>query len=147
MKLLFVEDDPRSVAQVKKIVEEEHSDIECEVKGFAEAADWISRQFPDIVSLDLLSVGLSGETLVPGQEIYDSIWKERFCPIILHSAQPEVEAEKRAAHPFVRSIKKGRGSPRKFAAAINDFRPYVEAIREAEGKVRKEFAFALRVVA
>ena len=88
MKLLFVEDDPRSIAQVRKKVEEEYRDIECEVKGFAEAADWISRQLPDIVSLDLLAPGLSGEMEVAGQEVYDCIWKERFCPIIVYSAQP-----------------------------------------------------------
>lgn len=140
MKLLFVEDDSRSVAQVRKKVEREHSDVECVVMGFAEAKEWISQQLPDIVSLDLLSPGLSGEPEVAGQEIFDSIWKERFCPIIVYSARPDADAEKRPAHPFVKSIKKGRGSPEEFAAAINDFRPHVEAIRDAEATVRKEFA-------
>ncbi len=147
MKLLFVEDDSRSVAQVRKKVEREHSDVECVVMGFAEAKEWISQQLPDIVSLDLLSPGLSGEPEVAGQEIFDSIWKERFCPIIVYSARPDADAEKRPAHPFVKSIKKGRGSPEEFAAAINDFRPHVEAIRDAEATVRKEFALALREVA
>jgi len=84
---------------------------------------------------------------VPGQEVYDWIWRERFCPIIVYSAQPDASADKRAVHPFVRNIKKGRGSPRQFAAAVNDFRPHVRAIREAESNVQREFAVALREVA
>ena len=145
MKLLFVEDEPASVAQVKKKVEEEHPDIECEVKGFGEAPEWIAKNSPDIVSLDLV-LDDSGDKAIEGQKTYDFIWKERFCPIIVYSAQPELDAEKRA-DPFVKSIKKGRGSPQKFAAAINELRPHAEAIREVEAKVRREFAVALKVVA
>ena len=143
MKLLFVENQPESVEPVKRMLEKEYPDIECEIKGFAEAKDWISQHYPDIVSLDLLIGELSGEPEVAGQEVFDSIWRERFCPIIVYSAHPDRGAESRPTHPFVKSITKGKDSPKEFAAAIDEFRPHVDAIREAEGKIRKEFAFAL----
>jgi len=146
MILLFVEDDPRSIAHAMRKVNEEHPDIKCVVKGFAEAADWISQQPPDIVSLDVFE-GPPAENVRTGQGVYDWIWKERFCPIIVYSAQPDDGIEMRASHPFVRPIMKGTGSPQRFVAAVNDLRPHVEAIREAESTVRKEFALALREVA
>jgi CheY-like chemotaxis protein len=147
MKLLFIENQPDSIAQIKKMVQSEHSDIECVVKGFDEAKEWISQQYPDIVSLDLLSGELSGEVEVAGQPVYDWIWSERFCPIIVYSAQPDAIAEMPANHPFIRTIQKGAGSPQKFVAALNELLPHAEAIRETESWVRKEFAFALREVA
>ena len=137
MKLLFVENQPEIIEPVRKMLKQEHSDIECVVTGFAEAKDWISQNHPDIVSLDLLIGELSGEPEVAGQEIFESIWKERFCPIIILSARPDADAENRPEHPFVRHIKKGRNSPKKFTAAVNEFRPHVEAIREAEGEDTK----------
>jgi hypothetical protein len=147
MRLLFVEDDSRSVAQVKQKVEGKYPDIECYIRGFADAKEWIAQNYPDIVSLDLLSGGLSGDPNVAGQEIFDCIWKERFCPIIVYSAHPELDAEKRAHHPFVRTITKGRGSPQKFADAIDELRPQIKSIQEAELRVRKEFSLVLREVA
>lgn len=147
MILLFVEDEPDSIAHVKKTVEDEHPDIECVVKNFAEASEWIAEQPPDIVSLDLVLEGLSGEREVAGQAVFDKIWAEKFCPIIIYSAQPDAAAEDRPDHPFVKSVKKGRSSPKLFAAAIADLRPHVQAVREAEARIRREFAVALREVA
>ena len=147
MSLLFVEDKPDSIANAKKKVEEQHPDVQCKVMmSFDEAIEYIRNQTPDIVSLDLIAYDLSGDREVAGQEVYDIIWQERFCPIIVYSAEPYALSEIQP-NPFVKIIKKGRGSPQRFAKAIAEFRPHVKALREAEAIVRREFAIALREVA
>lgn len=147
MLLLFVEDDDKSIRQVLNKVKAEHSDIECEVKGFEEAIEWIERHSPDIVSLDLFAGLASLEADVVGQEIYELIWKHHFCPIIVYSAQPDAHEEQRPSHPFLTTIKKGKGSPDRFSEAVNGFRPHVDALREAEAQVRREFVIAMRDLA
>ena len=138
MKLLFVEDDPRSIAQVKKKVEE---------GAFGHRMRWsgdlprrrmdFSRSFQTSSVLTCSQGDFPAIRRLQGRRYLIVIWKERFCPIIVYSAQPDADAEKRPDHPFVRNIKKGRGSPQKFAAAINEFRPHAEAIREAEVECAK----------
>lgn len=148
MLLLFVEDDERTIAPVRKRVEKEHDDIVCEVKNFKEASQWLVHNSPDIISLDLLNGGLSGEPDVAGQTVYNQVWDEHFCPVIVYSAQPDArEDERQKDHPFLKTVKKGRGSPDEFSTAVNGFRPQVDALRIAQRQVQREFTFAMRKVA
>lgn len=147
IQLLFVEDDERAIRHARRKVEELHNDVECEVKSFQEAPGWIAENPPDIVSLDLVLDGLSGEAQIAGQPIYESIWDNHFCPIIIYSAQPEAEEDNRPAHPFLTTIKKGTGSPSQFSSAVDAFRPHIDALRTAEQQVRREFTIAMRDLA
>lgn len=147
IELLFVEDDKRAISHARQRVEDQHDDVNCEVKHFDEATDWIARNPPDIISLDLMNDGLSGEATVAGQAMYEQIWKDYFCPVIIYSAQTDAKEESRPPHPFLATIQKGSGSPAKFAKAVNEFRPHVEAIRNAKTQVRREFAVAMQTVA
>ncbi|WP_339726832.1 hypothetical protein [uncultured Gimesia sp.] len=147
IKLLFVEDDERAIRHARSRVLEEHQDVICDVQNFGDVEDWLTKNTPDIISLDLLLGGLSGEAEVAGQEVYNLIWKSHFCPIIVYSAQPDAQETERPPHPFLRTIKKGKGSPEAFSAAVNDFRPHVDTLRDAEQQVRHEFSVAMRDLA
>jgi len=147
IKLLFVEDNEASVRDAIKHVEKDHKDVECVLKDFDDAKEWMKNHSPDIVSLDVVLDGMSAEARLAGQPIYDMIWKDRFCPIIVYSAQPhELEIEN-ASHPFLKQLKKGSGSPAKFSKTVGEFRPHVDALREAELQVRREFTVAMRDLA
>ncbi len=147
MLLLFVEDDERAIRHARERVETEHADVDCVVKDFEDARGWIENNSPDIVSLDLLSGGSSGDAEVAGQGVYDLIWQNHFCPIIVYSAQPDAEEQRRPEHPFLTTVQKGTGSPARFSDAVTDFRPHVDALREAESLVRREFTVAMRDIA
>jgi len=147
MLILFVEDDERAIRHARERVQSEHDDVVCEVKHFKDAADWIRVNRPDIVSLDLVDAGLSGDAKLAGQEIYQLIWEHHFCPIIVYSAQLEVWDADRPQHPFCITVQKGVGSPAVFSKAVNDFRHHVDALRDAEAQVRREFTIAMRDLA
>lgn len=147
IKLLFVEDDERAIRHARDRVQESHPDIQCEVKDFEEAIDWIRKNPPDIISLDLLSGGLSGEPAVAGQSVFEQVWQNHFCPVIVYSAQPDAEEEGRPPHPFLVTIQKGSGSPERFATAVGQFRPQIDALRDAQNHVRREFNTAMKELA
>jgi len=146
IKILIVEDEAETVEPVQRKIEQDDN-VDCEIVGFGDAKEHIRTERPDIVILDLLAGGASGEPEVAGQETYNYIWDERFCPIIIYSAQPDAEAEKRDSHPFVISIQKGTGSPDKVIKAINSFKIHIEAIKSAEESISKSFSASLKYVA
>ena len=144
MLLLFIEDNESSVQPVINRLQGEQTDVECIVKDFGDASVWLGTNRPDVVSLDMVLDGSSGDARLAGQPIHDHIWQNNFCPIIVYSAQPEEFTAEDGSHPFVRLLKKGKGSPAQFAKIINEFRPHVNALRTAETQVRREFAVAMR---
>lgn len=145
-RLLFIEDERESIEPVLNLLARS-SDYESEVKCFAQARDALEKMTitPDVIVLDLLEQGTSPEPGAPGLETFKWIWESRFCPIIVYSAQPDLINEE--DHPFVKKVKKGRGSPDEVASTLREFAPHVEALHEAEKSIRQEFAFALREVA
>jgi hypothetical protein len=147
LKLLFIENEPDAVSPVLRLLKREKSDVQCDVASFPEAEKKIVSLRPDIVILDLLVGGVSPEPEAEGLKTRSYIWNQHFCPLVIYSARPEVHDEEYDPHPFVRSIQKGRGSPRKVVDAINDLRPQVEALTEAEEHVRHSFSCAMRDVA
>jgi CTP synthase len=147
LKLLFIEDEPAVVAPVLRLVKRERPDTQCEVSGFDEAEDKIASFRPDIVILDLLVGGASPEPKPEGLKTRNFIWDQHFCPIVVYSARPEIHDEKYEPHPFVKSIRKGRNSPRKVLGALEELRPQAEALKEAEDHVMHSFACSMRDVA
>lgn len=146
MKLLFIEDQPDNIQSVLNLIQREKPDIKPEISDFGEAEDKIASIRPDIVILDLLA-GSSSEPVSEGLATRDFIWNNHFCPIVVYSARPDIHDKNHDAHPFVRSILKGKGSEQKVLAAVEEFRPHIDALREAEGHVMKSFAVAMREVA
>lgn len=147
LKLLFIEDEPSSVEPVLSLIKREQADMQCQVSGFGEAEDEIASFRPDIVILDLLVGGASPEPEPEGLKTRDFIWDQHFCPIVVYSARPDIHDEKNEAHPFVKSIQKGRDSPQRVLEALQELRPHVEALHGAEEHIQQSFALAMRDVA
>jgi len=147
MNLLFIEDESSSVEPVLNLIEREQPDIRYEVTGFDEAKDKITAVRPDIVILDLLVGGSSPEPKPEGLKTRDFIWEKHFCPIVVYSAKPDIHDDEYEAHPFVKSIQKGKDSPQEVLKVLGELRPHVEALQEAELHVRHSFACAMREVA
>ena len=143
LSVLFIEDDRASIEEILRRIRQERTDIESRVHDF-EGAEEVIRSFrPDIVVLDLWQGIVDGDN--QGAEKLDFIWNRRFCPVIVHSAQPDISEEHR--NEFVREITKGQDSPRAVLDAIDELRPHVEVLREAEEHIRDSFSIAMRDVA
>ena len=147
LKLLFIEDEPSNVEPVLNLIKREQADMQCQVSGFGEAEDEIASFRPDIVILDLLVSGASPEPEPEGLKTRDFIWDQHFCPIVVYSARPDIHDEKYGPHPFVKSVQKGKGSPRKVLKALGDLLPQVDALHGAEEHIQQSFALAMRDVA
>ena len=143
MRLLFIEDEPSSVeSAINRMKRGGH---DCTVSGFPQAERNISAMKPDMVILDLLEGGPTPEPEVSGREVYDFIWRNRFCPIVVYSAQPDALTADQ--HPFVKRVQKGSGSDVRLESVVGELRPHVDALKDAETKIYREFTLALREVA
>ena len=147
LKVLFIEDEPENIRPVKTLIERREENTHCKVSAFEAAEDDITSFRPDIVILDLLVGGASPDSEAEGLKTYDFIWDQHFCPIIVYSAESEIYDNGRDPHPFVKSIKKGRGSPQKVLRALQELRPQVQALKETEDYIRRSFSCAMRDVA
>ncbi len=144
LSIVFVEDEESSIAPVLRLIKEEEPDIEVRTFGFDEGQQAIRSIRPDIVVLDLWE-GDPSENRNRGSEHLDYVWEQQFCPVIIHSANPDVPPEHK--NEFVREVTKGQHSPQKVLDAIRELRPHVQALKEAEHDVRDSFSIAMRDVA
>ena len=147
LRLLFVEDDPGAIENVRELARSGRGFDECWC-SFEDAVATIGSYQPDIVILDLLSGNLP-RVATEGFETRNFIWESRFCPIVIYSAAPEYyeEEPEYEEHPFVKSVKKGSGSPERVLRAVEELRPQVDALKEAEKYIRQCLACAMRDVA
>ena len=146
LKVLFIEDEPEAIEPVRNLLQKEE-DVQDEISEFADAETKIASFRPDIVILDLLVGGTSPEPEPEGLKTRNFIWNQHFCPIVVYSAKPDIHEGKHDPHPFVKSIQKGSGSPWKVLNALEELRPHVEALKEAEDHIRHSFSCAMRDVA
>ncbi len=151
MKLLIIEDENHMVELLMKEINHALDGVECFSSDFDHAESSVKEIQPDVVVLDLLLGGNNAEAETPGIGTREFIWAHRFCPIIVHSADPSHHESSSEEHPFVRSIKKGRNSPKEVIEALYDFCPHIKALQEAkceiDAEVEKAFAQAMRDVA
>ncbi|CAL1125068.1 unnamed protein product [Cladocopium goreaui] len=135
------------IPAVESVQETLKTECLSDVRPFEEAEKALDEFLPDIVVLDILESGSSGEPDPVGKTTYDVIWEKRFCPIVVYSAHPELLSEGCEDHPFVRFVQKGRGSDQEIKMCVQEFRPHVKAVRETESRIRREVSLALRDVA
>lgn len=147
IKVLFIEDEPDNVGSVMDLLHKNGEEYKCDVTNFADYEDAIDTIAPDVIVLDLLGKGSPAERDVPGKAIFDSIWKSRYRPIVVYSAQPDALEDSRTEHPFVKSVQKGSGSEKQVMSKIAELKPQVEALHQAEQHIRQQLALALREVA
>lgn len=143
IKLLFVEDERDTIESVLALVKNEPG-MDQDVCELDDAPECIESVQPDIVVIDLL-VG-SGPDPV-GLDVRRFVWESRFCPIVVYSARPDLHDERHEPHPFVKSVQKGTGSPKKVLQALQEFLPHVEVLKNTQEDVRQSFASTMRDVA
>ena len=73
MFLLFIEDTLSSVQPVINRLERDQKDVEYVVKNFEDAPIWLQTNRADVVSLDMVLDGSSGDARLAGQTIHDHI--------------------------------------------------------------------------
>lgn len=143
IRILFVEDDPRSIVDARERCQGGLETSEIKVCGFEEYSEELREFRPDIVILDILR-GSPSEGDAAGKGVYALIWDNRFCPIVVYSAEPDLID---ATHPFVAKVRKGDGSEDHVLQAVQDFLPHIEALQRTEDQVRRRLSEAMREVA
>ena len=144
LRVLIVEDEDDSVRPILRLIDERGMDVQPVHCDFGDAATQLREFRPNIVVLDLWE-GEDSDKENKGEAYLDFIWNHQFCPVIIHSAEPELPDEQRNA--FVREVTKGQHSPGLVLDAIQELRPHVETLQEAEEHIRDSFSLAMRDVA
>lgn len=142
MQLLII-DDEQSVRESLCSDIGRSGEIQCRDCDFSEAEAEIERSPPDIVVLDLLLQSGPPRHIEPAMKIDDFIWSRHFCPIIVHSAEPDLYQGKHETHPFVKVIQKGRNSLDLVLEALQGFSPHIQALRSAKSNIENSFRTSL----
>ena len=139
IRVLIIDDEADAIAPLREDIEETDLGACCTSCDFAEAEERIADSPPDVVVLDLLQSGGAAEHLRPGLGTRDFIWKNHFCPIIVHSAEPDHHVKSSEEHPFMKSIKKGRESTAGVIQALREFNPQIQALKKAKKEIENSF--------
>jgi hypothetical protein len=142
----MVDDQPENIeplrAELAKL-----DNTSTRVVGFGEFQAAMRDFGPNIIVLDLAQ-GAPAENNHPGTETFDEIWAQRFCPVVIYTAVPELISEDpRLPHPFIKLQQKGAGSEEGVMEAIRQFGPHVSALEEAGHEIALALNNALKEVA
>jgi len=146
VKILVIDDEPTSVQPMMDLLSGE-GDNNIKLCDFVQAETEIYSFQPDVIILDLKKTGEQPPELT-GNKSIDSIWKSKFCPIIIYSALPESLAiGEWSDHPFVGIVKKGSGSPQQVKEELDRLKDHLKALQETQVKVRDSLNESFRKVA
>ena len=147
MKLVLVENDCDIIDTLKEAIEEKNlASVEPEETGFEGAEEKIRSVRPDVVILDIFD-GDIAKQMDKGSESMEFIWKDHFCPVIVYSARPEKIKNDYGEHPFVYYVEKGSDSEEKVVEKLEEIRPYVDSLKNAEEYVYRAFSSVMKEVA
>ncbi|MBT5550706.1 MAG: response regulator [Nitrospina sp.] len=144
-RLLFIDDDEKSTQSTINSLKRKIPDFDHKMGNFREAKTLLNSFQPDAVILDLLD-GTPSNAKIEGLKTYELIWENRFCPIVIYSAEPQHVTE-HLDHPFIKSVQKALRGPSDLVKALAKLLPHVTAIKDAEKIIRQQFSDALRDVA
>ena len=147
LRIMFIDDDPSSVQDAAGLLDKTYSGLERSTMTFEEAKEHIRSFRPDIIVLDIWK-GSIGDSEAESSELFDTIWAEQFCPVIVYSADSNrVNQVNRDEHPLVVGVTKGSGSDECVLARVRKFEPYIESVKEGAENIRIAFFRAMRDVA
>jgi len=110
MRILIVDDDPKSVEPLRQEIQRRFAGTESPVIGFKDSEQVIDIFSPHIIVLDLMQ-GSPLDSDPAGLQTCEHIWQKRFCPLVVYTAVPNQFADdERLRHPFVKLVTKGSGS-------------------------------------
>jgi hypothetical protein len=149
LRILIVDDEPASVEPLR-VELERRPETKVKVVNFGGFRDGITEFIPNIIVLDLAHGSPLNED-VPGNEIFDQIWTENFCPVVVYTALPSLlereQGDEAVTHPFVKVEQKGSGSEERVIARIHEFEPHVSAIDGASVEIERTLNQALKEIA
>lgn len=146
IRVLLIDDEAESVEPLRSELVREFSDVQCDIVTFDDAISAINERDPQIVVLDLLEGGSAGSSSSPGLETRDYVWKNKFCPLIIYTAAPELIPDE-DIQPFLQKVKKGSGSEEVVLKHIREYLPHVTALDGVAAEIRKAMNLALKLVA
>ena len=148
MNLLFIEDEFDVAAAAISLLEPYGH--QCNIGDFDSLSEKIMSFQPDIIVLDLMKGGKTEDpTGKEGKSSFDKIWDDRFCPIVIYSANPDliddIDPEK-SKHPLVGKVKKGKDI-KLLQEKIEEFKPCIKGMNKITDDVNKVLHSTLRDVA
>ena len=147
LKILFIDDEPASVATVIEELQEKIAGVNCEVEESLANVEPVLESFsPDIVILDIFRGPIQNNETA-GLDVYEMIWNKCFCPLVIYSANPDDVSEKVEEHPFVKRVKKGKDSEERIIFHVKEFLPHVEALSKVQSDIRHHVNRELQNVA
>ena len=147
LKILFVDDEPESVADASLLLEAQESEFVPRTENFEDGMDSLESARPDVVVLDIWK-GEPQTSEPKGADVLEEVWEKQFCPVIIYSADPRIISEDpQFEHPFVKVVQKGSGSDQRVLNAVLAFQPHVKALKEGEETIRNAFTRAMWDVA
>jgi DNA-binding NarL/FixJ family response regulator len=136
MRTVLIIDDDEAIANIiKDAITDAVDGVVCStVNDFSSAEAHIIELKPDAIVLDLMDGTQS--TDLPGALTWQSVWKHRFCPIVIYTgSDAELVPAVPSAHPYVRRIQKGSGTESFVVEALQCFVPGLQIIRELHNEV------------
>ena len=142
LRVLIVEDDNDVVRELKDCISENLQNIQCNNCNFSHAKGYIKEYRPHALVVDLFEGNIdAGQN--PGQKIAQFVQDNIFRPVIVYSAHPEGHD---ASHPLLKNITKGSGTESEIIDALNEYKPFMEAIYEAEKSVDDSFTETMKEI-
>lgn len=146
-RILIIDDEEDSILPIRKELDKQGS-VKTEYCGFDQAKCMIRCFLPNVIILDLICDSADGTPETEQSKMIDEfIWDERFCPLIVYSAEPDLYDGEHATHPFVKTVKKGSLSVDEVIETLDQLKPLIEALEETEEYVRVSLARTLREAA
>ena len=145
LRILFIENSNDAIEDARQRIEECIDGAQIAISGFEDAHTNIQTFDPGIVILDL--EGVPDSPTFEGFNVRDFIWENHFCPIVVYSAFVEDYEAEYEAHPLIKTVEKGSGSPSRVLSSVNDLLPVVQALQETQQQVEHRYWEAMKIVA
>jgi len=138
LDVVVVDDKPGSIRGLLRELGKDPHVHEQVFSDFDQAKSSMAVEVPDVLVTDLLKPGAG----VPGVKLAKWAWENHVFPIAVYTAQTDAYDGPR--HPFIRVIQKGAGSEHQVMTAIDEYRPYLDALRSAQEKARRDMVRCIR---
>lgn len=144
--ILIVEDDKKMIESLELALRKQYKDVRICAMAFAGAAEFVKRELPDLIILDLFLDGVTdkGPAATPtAQPTWEVVWSDHFCPVIIHSGK-DVAEYKNCEHPYVRYEAKGVASIGRVIGHVTQFAPQTDRFRALRLDFSKRAGEALK---
>lgn len=152
LEVLVVDDEPQSVEDLVRALQEDPHICPRVFTDFKEAECRLAKVAPDIAVVDLVRAGdemradddVRTDDDLPGVGLSRRAWENGVFPILIYTAEPKAYDPPEGSDAFIKVIPKGRDSEGDVMAAISDYRPYVDLLKSAQERARRDMVRCIR---